>query len=244
MSDLFLTILLTLDATLRVSTPLVLAAMAGLFAERSGVVDIGLEGKMLASAFAAASVAAVVGSPWAGLGAAIIASCSLAMLHGFASITHRGDQIVSGVAINILVAGLTIILGLAWFQQAGLTPALDNDSRFLSITLPFAEQLAFIPVLGPIYKELISGHTILVYLAFAFVPMVWWVVYRTRFGLRLRAVGENPTAVDTAGLSVVKLRYKALIIGGVLCGIAGAYLSTAHNAQFTRDMTAGQGYIA
>lgn len=166
------------------------------------------------------------------------------MLHGFASITHRGDQIVSGVAINILVAGLTIILGLAWFQQAGLTPALDNDSRFLSITLPFAEQLAFIPVLGPIYKELISGHTILVYLAFAFVPMVWWVVYRTRFGLRLRAVGENPTAVDTAGLSVVKLRYKALIIGGVLCGIAGAYLSTAHNAQFTRDMTAGQGYIA
>ena len=244
MSDLFLTILLTFDATLRVSTPLVLAAMAGLFAERSGVVDIGLEGKMLASAFAAASVASVVGSPWAELGAAIIASCSLAMLHGFASITHRGDQIVSGVAINILVAGLTIILGLAWFQQAGLTPALDNDSRFLSITLPFAEQLAFIPVLGPIYKELISGHTILVYLAFALVPMVWWVVYRTRFGLRLRAVGENPTAVDTAGLSVVKLRYKALIIGGVLCGIAGAYLSTAHNAQFTRDMTAGQGYIA
>ena len=244
MSDLFLTILLTFDATLRVSTPLVLAAMAGLFAERSGVVDIGLEGKMLASAFAAASIASVVGSPWAGLGAAIIASCSLAMLHGFASITHRGDQIVSGVAINILVAGLTIILGLAWFQQAGLTPALDNDSRFLSITLPFAEQLAFIPVLGPIYKELISGHTILVYLAFALVPMVWWVVYRTRFGLRLRAVGENPTAVDTAGLSVVKLRYKALIIGGVLCGIAGAYLSTAHNAQFTRDMTAGQGYIA
>jgi len=166
------------------------------------------------------------------------------MLHGFATITHRGDQVVSGIAINILVAGLTVILGLAWFHQGGLTPALNNDSRFLSITLPFVDQLALIPVLGPIYKELISGHNILVYLAFAIVPLVWWVVYRTRFGLRLRAVGENPTAVDTAGLSVVKLRYKALLIGGVLCGIAGTYIAIAHNAQFTRDMTAGQGYIA
>ncbi|MCO4837628.1 MAG: ABC transporter permease [Oceanospirillaceae bacterium] len=244
MSDVFLTVLLTLDATFRVSTPLIIAAMAGLFAERAGVVDIGLEGKMLAAAFAAASVSAVVGSPWAGLGVAMLVSCGLAMLHGFATITHRGDQVVSGIAINILVAGLSVILGLAWFHQGGLTPALDNDSRFLSITLPFVDQLAFIPVLGPLYKELISGHNILVYLAFAIVPIVWWVVYRTRFGLRLRAVGENPTAVDTAGLSVVKLRYKALLIGGVLCGIAGTYIAIAHNAQFTRDMTAGQGYIA
>jgi len=244
MSDLFLTVLLTFDATLRVSTPLILAAMAGLFAERSGVVDIGLEGKMLAAAFAAASAAAVFGSPWAGLVAAIFVSCGLASLHGFATITHRGDQIVSGVAINILAAGLTIILGLAWFHQGGLTPSLNNESRFLSITLPFAEQLAFIPVLGPIYKELISGHNILVYVAFAVVPVAWWIVFRTRFGLRLRAVGENPKAVDTAGLSVIKLRYQALIVGGILCGIAGAYISTAYNAQFTRDMTAGQGFIA
>jgi simple sugar transport system permease protein len=244
MSDLLLTLLLTLDATLRVSSPLILAAMAGLFAERAGVVDIGLEGKMLASAFAAASVAAVFGSPWLGLGAAVLVSCCLAMLHGFATITHRGDQIVSGVAINILAAGLTIILGLAWFHQGGLTPALNNDSRFLSITLPYAEQLAFIPVLGPIYKELISGHNILVYVAFAIVPLVWWAVFHTRFGLRLRAVGENPKAVDTAGLSVIKLRYQALIVGGILCGIAGAYIGIAHNAQFTRDMTAGQGFIA
>jgi len=244
MSDLLLTLLLTLDATLRVSTPLILAAMAGLFSERAGVVDIGLEGKMLAAAFAAASVAAVFGSPWLGLVAAIVASCCLALLHGFATITHRGDQIVSGVAINILAAGLTIILGLAWFHQGGLTPALNNESRFLSLTLPYAEQLAFMPVLGPIYKELISGHNILVYVAFGIVPLVWWVVFRTRFGLRLRAVGENPKAVDTAGLSVIKLRYQALIVGGILCGIAGAYIGTAYNAQFTRDMTAGQGFIA
>ena len=127
MSDVFLTVLLTLDATFRVSTPLIIAAMAGLFAERAGVVDIGLEGKMLAAAFAAASVSAVVGSPWAGLGVAMLVSCGLAMLHGFATITHRGDQVVSGIAINILVAGLTVILGLAWFHQGGLTPALNND---------------------------------------------------------------------------------------------------------------------
>ena len=244
MDDFLLTLVLTLDAAMRVSTPLILAAMAGLFAERSGVVDISLEGKMLASAFAAASAAAVFGSPWLGLLAGIGVSCSLAMLHGFATITHRGDQIVSGVAINILAAGLTIILGLAWFHIGGGTPSLANDERFLSITLPGVDIINHIPLIGTIYRELLSGHNILVYLAFLIVPLVWWIVFRTRFGLRLRAVGENPAAVDTAGLSVIKLRYKALLIGGILCGIAGAYISIAHNAQFTRDMTAGQGFIA
>jgi len=244
MDDFLLTLVFTLDAAMRVSTPLILAAMAGLFAERSGVVDISLEGKMLASAFAAASAAVVFGSPWLGLLAGIGVSCSLAMLHGFATITHRGDQIVSGVAINILAAGLTIILGLAWFRMGGGTPSLANDERFLSITLPGVDIINHIPLIGTIYRELLSGHNILVYLAFLIVPLVWWIVFRTRFGLRLRAVGENPAAVDTAGLSVIKLRYKALLVGGILCGIAGAYISIAHNAQFTRDMTAGQGFIA
>lgn len=244
MNDFFLTIILTLDATIRVSTPLILASMAGLFSERSGVVDIGLEGKMLASAFIAASAATVFGSPWIGLLAGILASCSLSMLHGFATITHRGDQIVSGVAINIFAAGMSIILGLAWFQQGGLTPTLTSDQRFLSLSLPGVDLFNNIPVIGTIYRELFSGHNLIVYLAFIIVPSIWWVVYRTRFGLQLRAVGENPKAVDTAGLSVNMLRYKALLVGGLLCGIAGAYLSIAHNAQFTRDMTAGQGFIA
>jgi simple sugar transport system permease protein len=244
MDDFLLTLVFTLDAAMRVSTPLILAAMAGLFAERSGIVDISLEGKMLASAFAAASAAVVFGSPWLGLLAAIGVSCSLAMLHGFATITHRGDQIVSGVAINILAAGLTIILGLAWFRMGGGTPTLANDERFLSITLPGVDIINHIPLIGTVYRELLSGHNILVYVAFLIAPLVWWIVFRTRFGLRLRAVGENPAAVDTAGLSVIKLRYKALLIGGILCGIAGAYISIAHNAQFTRDMTAGQGFIA
>ena len=244
MQDTWVWLILTLDATLRVSTPLIFAALAGLFSERSGIVDIGLEGKMLVGAFTAATVAAVSGSVWLGLLMAIVASVGFALLHGFACITHRGNQVVSGVAINILASGLTVVLGLAWFHQGGSTPALTNDQRFTSINLPFAQQLADVPVIGLLYSELLSGHNILVYIAFALVPLSWWILYRTRFGLRLRAVGENPKAVDTAGISVSSLRYRAVIIAGILCGLAGAYLSTAQNAQFIRDMTAGQGFMA
>jgi len=243
-AEFFLLSVLALDATLRVATPLVLAALAGLFAERSGIVDIGLEGKMLGSAFAAAAAAAVTGSAWLGLMAGIGTSIALALLHGFACITHRGNHVVSGVAINILTAGLTIILGIAWFHQGGQTPPLPDTARFTAMVWPGTEALAGIPVFGTIYRELLSGHNILVYVAFLAVPLTWWVVYRTRFGLRLRAVGEHPEAVDSAGISVSGLRYRAMICCGILCGIAGAYLSTAHNAAFGRDMTAGQGYIA
>ena len=244
MADFFLLFVLTLDSTLRVATPLVLAALAGLFAERSGVIDIGLEGKMLGGAFVAAATAAVTGSVWLGLAAAILASIALAMLHGFACITYRGNQVVSGLAINILVAGLTVTIGSAIFAQGGQTPALPDTARFLPVIWPGAEALSGVPVLGTIYAELLSGHNVLVYMAFLAVPATWWIVYRTRFGLRLRAVGENPGAVDTAGISVTRMRYLAMICCGILCGIAGAYLSTAQNASFGRDMTAGQGYIA
>jgi general nucleoside transport system permease protein len=244
MDEVFLQALLLADSTIRLATPLVLAALAGLFAERSGVVDIALEGKMLGGAFAAAATAAVTGSAWLGLFAAIGFSIGLAMVHGFACITHRGNQVVSGMALNIAVAGLGPTLAAAWFGQAGRTPLLDEEARFVPIDLPLAAELSGVPVLGPIYSELISGHNILVYLAALAVPLVAWVVYRTRFGLRLRAVGENPSAVDTAGIDVALMRYKALIVTGILCGMAGAYLSTAHNASFIRDMTAGRGYLA
>jgi len=244
MEDVFTLVILTLDATLRVSTPLILAAMAGLFSERSGIIDIGLEGKMLAAAFIAACAGTVTGSEWLALGAGIIVSVMLALLHGFACITHNGNQVVSGVAINILVSGLTVVLGVAWFAQGGQTPGLGPESRFMPITFPGAETLSGIPLVGPIYKEVISGHNLLVYVALLAVPLTWWVVNRTRFGLRLRAVGENPQAVDTAGISVPFLRYRAVAICGLLCGIAGTYLAIAQNAAFTRDMTAGQGYIA
>ena len=244
MNDTLLLTVLTLDATLRLSTPLILAALAGLFAERSGVIDIGLEGKMLAGAFAAATVAALTGSAWLGLGTAIAVSILLALLHGYACITHRGNQVVSGVAINILVSGLTVTLGMAWFERGGQTPPLAPDARFNALVWPGVESLGEIPWLGTIYAELISGHNLLVYLAFLLVPLSWWLLYRTRFGLRLRATGESPAAVDTAGISVVRMRYTAMVIAGLLCGIAGAYLSTAHNAGFIREMTAGKGYIA
>jgi ABC-type uncharacterized transport system permease subunit len=237
-------LILILDATFRVSTPLILAALAGLFSERSGIVNIALEGKILSAAFAAAATASVTGSVWLGLLAAILVAIAMSMLHGFASITHNGDQIVSGVAINMLAAGLTVTLGRFWFGLGGQTPALAESERFNSITLPGADAIADVPIIGLLYSELISGHNILVYLAFVMVPICWWVLYKTRFGLRLRAAGENPHAVDTAGISVAWLRYRALIIAGILSGIAGAYLSTAHSAGFVPNMSAGKGFIA
>ncbi len=233
-----------LESTIRVATPLILAALAGLFAERAGVVDIGLEGKMLGAAFAAAATAAVTGSAWIGLSAGIATAVLLALLHGFACITHHGNQIVSGVAINTLVMGLAPTLGVAWFARGGQTPSLTGDARFRSIDLPFANAVADVPVLGALYSQLLSGYNILVYVAFLTVPICAWIVYRSSFGLRLRAVGENPAAVDTAGISVVAMRYKAMLITGLLTGIAGSYLSIAQNASFVRDMTAGQGFLA
>ncbi len=240
----FMTLIQLLDSTVRLATPLLLACLAGLFSERAGIFDIGLEGKMLAAAFFSAAIAALTGSVWLGLAAGLAASIALSLLHGLASITFRGNQLISGVAINFLAAGLTVLIAQDWFQQGGRTPSLMGGARFEPITLPFAGSLSGVPILGPIYSELISGHSILVYIAFAMVPLTWWVLYRTRFGLRLRAVGENPAAVDTAGVSVVGLRYAAVIICGVLCGIAGAYLSTALQAGFVKDMSAGRGFIA
>ncbi|MFN4167734.1 MAG: ABC transporter permease [Pannonibacter phragmitetus] len=241
---MFETLILILDSTVRLSAPLLLACLAGLYSERSGIVDIGLEGKMLGAAFGAASVAFITGNAWAGLGAGIVVAVGLALIHGFASITNRGNQIVSGVAINFLAAGLTALLGQAWFNQGGRTPSLSAGGRFLDIELPFAAALKDVPVIGYLYFELISGHNILVYLAFLAVPATWWVLYRTRFGLRLRAVGENPAAVDTAGISVTFLRYRAVIMCGILCGLAGSYLAIAQSSGFIKDMTAGRGYIA
>ena len=233
-----------LASTIRLSVPLLLACLAGLYSERSGVFDIGLEGKMLIAAFMAGAAASYYHSPWAGLVAAILASVAFALVHGFAVITNRGDQIVSGLAINIIALGATAQIGQFWFSEGGQTPQLQQGERFLEITLPGAEALSGVPVLGHIYSKIISGHSILVYLAFAAVPFTWWVIYRTRFGLRLRAVGENPAAADTAGVSVTRMRYMAVVCCGVLCGLAGAYLSIAQSAGFIRNMTAGKGFIA
>ncbi|KGJ06692.1 simple sugar transport system permease protein [Paracoccus halophilus] len=240
----FTTLITILDSAVRLMTPLLLACLAGLYSERAGVFDIGLEGKMLMAAFAAASVAFLTGSAWLGLVAGIAGSLALSLIHGLAAITFRGNQLISGVAINFLAAGLTMLLGQRIFQLGGRTPSLSGPARFGEITLPLADTLREVPVIGPIYAGLISGHSLLVYLAFALVPLTWWLLFRTRFGLRLRAVGENPASVDTAGISVTRIRYAAVLICGVLCGLAGAYLSTSIAAGFVQDMTAGRGYIA
>jgi ABC-type uncharacterized transport system permease subunit len=242
--DLLIQTASLLAATLRQATPLVLAALGGLFCERAGIVDIGLEGKMLGAAFAAGAVAAITGSVWLGLAAAITVSIALALVHGYAAITHHGNQVVSGMALNILVAGLAPSLAAAWFQQGGNTPALPAAARFTAIDLPFAATLNALPGIGLLIDQLIDGHTLPVYLAAIAVPLTALILTRTRFGLRLRAVGENPQAVDTAGISVARLRYQALLCTGLLCGIAGADLSLAQSAGFFRDMTAGRGYLA
>ncbi|WP_163133056.1 ABC transporter permease [Agarivorans sp. Alg241-V36] len=241
---MFETIILMLDATIRVATPLIFASLAGMFCERSGIVNIALEGKLLAAAFVGAATAHLTGSAWLGLLAGIGISVLLALLHGFATITHRGDHVVSGMAINILAAGLTVTLGRHWFHQGGQTPALSGDARFAPIQLPGAEAMADVPVIGLLYSELISGHSALVYLLIITVPLAWYVMFKTRFGLRLRAVGESPAAIDTAGISVVKMRYSAVIICGLLVGIGGVYLSVAQTAQFIPNMSAGKGYMA
>jgi simple sugar transport system permease protein len=244
MLDLIVQLPVILASTIRLSVPLIFCCLAGLYAERSGVVDIGLEGKMLAAAFAAAVIASIAGSAWLGLVAAIAVAVVFSLIHGVSSISYRGNQIVSGVAINMLALGLTALLGNVWYGEGGRTPTVEGAARFQPIDFPLVSTLQGVPLIGPVYAEVISGHNLLVYLAFLSVPLTAWAVYETRFGLRLRAVGENPAAVDTAGISVQGLRYRAVLIGGVLCGFAGAYLSTAQSAAFVPNMTAGKGFMA
>ena len=213
-------------STLRVSTPLILCALAGCLAERSGVIDLGLEGKMLFAAFAAGAAGYASGSTTVALLAACGVSLLLAWLHGFACVSHGGDQVVSGMALNIIAAGLTVVLGVAWFAQGGQTPPVEDSVR-----------------MKPLGEGMLAMDA-LVWTTFALVAAVWWLIYRTRFGLRLRAVGENPKMVEAAGVSVMRLRYAALSLNGILCGLAGSYLVLAQNAAFGPNMTAGRGYMA
>jgi Uncharacterized ABC-type transport system, permease component len=204
-------------STIRLSTPLILAALGGLYSERGGVINIALEGMMLAGAFTAAAVTVFTHSPWAGLLAAVIAGLVVAALHAVVTINYRADQVVSGAAINILFLGVPALLSGALFESTGATPQLPRDQ-----TMP----------------------NTLVYLAFILVAVTAYVIYRTRFGLRLRAVGENPEAAMAAGVSVTRMRYAGVLISGALAALGGAYLSIGQSSLFTRNMTAGRGFIA
>ncbi len=210
-------ILALLFSAIRLATPLLLAALGGLFSERSGVINIGLEGLMLSGAFTAAVMTHYSGNPWVGLLAAILAGIGVALIHAVACIRYRADQVVSGTAINILFLGVPALLSGAMFASTGATPQVPKEQL-----LPLA------PII----------------LAFALVPVTWWVLNRTPFGLRLRAVGENPEAADTAGVNVARIRYAGVLLSGALAAIGGAYLSIGQSSLFTRNMTAGRGFIA
>ncbi len=231
-------------STLRVSVPLILCALAGVLCERSGVIDLGLEGKMLMTAFATAAVGVTTGSLPLALAASVAVGVALSMLHGYACVTHRGDQVVLGMAITMTAAGLSVVLGIAWFAQGGQTPPVPEAVRLSRWFVGAGEGVAQIPFVGQTLALAFFGHNVMVYGTLVLVAAVWWLLYRTRFGLRLRAAGENPTMVDAAGVSVKALRYQALTLNGVLSALAGSYLVVAQNPSFIPNMTAGRGYMA
>ncbi len=206
-----------LYSTIRTATPLLLAALGGLYSERAGVINIALEGLMLAGAFTAAAVTHYTHSPWIGLAAAVAAGMAVAAVHAVVCIRFKAEQVVSGMALNILMIGVPALLSGALFASTGATPQI-----------PLPELLPYAPVV----------------LAFALVPLTWYVLYRTPFGLRLRAVGENPEAADAAGLRVARIRYAGVLLSGALAAIGGAYLSIGQSSLFTRNMAAGRGFIA
>jgi len=223
MKDLFTIALIW--STVRLATPLILAALGGLFSERSGIINIALEGKMLAGAFTAAAVTYAAdsklhlgaASPWIGLLAGMAAGILIAAIYAIVCIRYKADQVVSGTAINILMIGVPGFLSGAFFLSSGSTPQIPKEQL-----IPWA------PII----------------IAFALVPITWYVLYRTPFGLRLRSVGENPEAADAAGVSVSRIRYSGVLIAGALAGIGGAYLSIGQSSLFTRNMTSGRGFIA
>jgi ABC-type uncharacterized transport system permease subunit len=215
MSDIFT--LAIVFSSVRLATPLVLAALGGLFSERSGVINIALEGLMLAGAFTSAAVTHYAANPWIGLLAGIGAGVFVASILAVLCIRFDANQVVTGTAINILMLGVPTLLSGALFETTGSTPQIQRN-------------------------ELIPNAPILI--AFALVPLTWYVLFHTPFGLRLRAAGENPEAADTAGISVARIRYSAVLLSGALAAIGGAYLSIGQSSLFTRNMTAGRGYIA
>lgn len=223
-------------STIRLSTPLILAALGGLYSERSGVINIALEGMMLAGAFTAAAVTVFAHSSLVGVLAAVLAGLLVAALHAVATINYRADQVVSGTAINILFLGVPALLSGALFESTGATRQLTKDEVLPDLTIFNSETS---PMLASVFN-----HKPIVYLALVVVAVTVYVLHKTRFGLRLRAVGENPEAADTAGINVMRMRYAGVLISGALAALGGAYLSIGQSSQFTRNMTAGRGFIA
>ena len=211
-----------LFSAIRSATPLIFAALGGMFSERSGVINIALEGLMLVGAFTAAVATYELNNPFLGLFCGVLAGAFLALIYAVATIKFEADQVVAGMAINFLMIGLPALISGAVYDSSGSTPQIEK-----AYLLPDLLNINFAS-----------------YLAFLLVPACWYVLYKTPFGLRLRATGENPAAADAAGVGVVRLRYIAVILSGALAAAGGAYLSTGQSSLFTRNMTAGRGFIA
>nr|WP_300050298.1 ABC transporter permease [uncultured Nocardioides sp.] len=224
-----------LGGAVALAIPLVFGALGGVLGERAGVVNIAIEGQLLLGAFAAAVTASTTGSPWAGVAAAAVAGALVALILGLFAITYFVDQVIVGVVLNVLVVGLTNFL----FRQV-LTPnaeSLNSPERLRAVPIPV---LGDIPLIGPIFFR----QTPLVYLLYVVVAVVAFALYRTRWGLRVRAVGEHPKAADTVGIKVNRTRYRTILLAGAIAGLGGAYFSLVSVAGFNREMTGGAGYIA
>ncbi len=221
--DPFTFTIILIFSTIRLATPLIFAALGGMFSERAGVINIALEGLMLAGAFTAAVVTYELNNPYIGFLAGMAVGAIVAFVFAIAVIKFEADQVVTGFAISLLMLGLPAVISSRIYDSAGSTQQIAKE------------------FLLPDFFNRISLASLL---AFALIPICWYVLYKTPFGLRIRAVGENPEAADAAGVNVIKLRYTAVIISGILAAAGGAYLSIGQSSLFTRGMTAGRGYIA
>ncbi len=227
--------LAVLDAALRVATPLILTSLGGLFSERSGVINIALEGILLTGAFASVLATDMTGDPWVGALAGVLAGMLVSLIHAAVSIVFKADQIVSGVAINLLAMGATQFLTWVIWGSSANSPPVPGMSHW---GLPAQW--------GPLARgvnAVIGHYPPLVYVAVAFVFVAHFVLWRTPFGLRLRATGEHPEAVDTLGVNVRRMRFAGVLISGALAGLGGAFLAL-NTHQFVKNMSAGRGFIA
>jgi len=223
-----------IQATIRMSTPILLASLGGVFTARVGIINFALEGIMLVGAFMGVYGSYFTGNPWMGVALGAIGGMLTALILGFMSITVKVDQVVAGTGINIFAIGLTSYL-LNMVFGIGAKPSAVASLKAWAIP-----GLSKIPVLGPVLFDQIP----LVYIAFLLVPFTWYIIYKTPFGLGLRAVGEHPRAADSLGINVGLVRYIAVIISGILGGMGGAFLSIGHLSVFMEKLTSGRGYVA
>ncbi|MEA2087518.1 MAG: ABC transporter permease [Candidatus Caldatribacteriota bacterium] len=223
-------IITTLSRSLAYGTPLLLGTLGEIYAERSGVLNLGVEGMMIMGAYSAFTTAYITGNPWLGILVAAVVGGAFSLIHAFTCVTLKANQVVSGLSLTMLGLGLSGMFGRGW------------EGKPLPVTIPkiTVSGLSEIPFLGPIFFE---GQNLIVYLTILLVPLLWYILYRTRIGITIRSVGESPATADSLGINVARVRYACVLIGGILAGMSGGYLSVAYRPAWTEGMTAGMGWI-